>query len=158
ENAKKLNELADDKTRKRMDDLSKGYELAAGRSLSAMVEANMSGTSREEARARVTQQGVITNYQKLRFSIEGLGTDMPMLRGTVAGMSKDELQKADEQWRKDHDGESLIEAIKGDTSGREQDDLVDMATYGAPQNVDQLVEAARRKFENDRANERYSIG
>jgi hypothetical protein len=147
-----LQKLADEQTRGRMERLDAAYHMRSGRSLETMVEDNMSFTSKEEGLARVRAKGVLTNYQKLRFSIEGLGTNLPMLRSTLGSMSKQELGQADEQWRKDH-GESLIDAIEGDTSGRDQGDLVDMAKHGAPQTAFELYDAARRKYNRDRAGE-----
>jgi hypothetical protein len=149
ENAKTVVALADKRTEVRMGELGALYQEKSGRSLTEMVEDNMSFTSKEEALARVAQRGVLTNYQKLKFAIEGLGTDEPMLRATLATMSKDELIEANKQWMKDHDGETLSTAIKDDTSGREQGDLVDMAENGAPQTSAEIVEAAARKLDRD---------
>jgi hypothetical protein len=148
ENAAQLGAMADDQTRTRMRELGSLYEIKSGRTLAAMVEDNMSFTAKEEALARVAQHGVLSNYQKLKYAIEGLGTDMPMLRSTLATMNCKELAEANAKWREEHD-ESLIEGIKGDTSGREQTDLVDMATYGVPQTAEEVVEAAERKLQND---------
>jgi hypothetical protein len=153
ENAAELAEEADARTRERMAHLGTAYELKAGRSLADMVEANMSGTTRNEARARVTQQGVLSNYQKIKFSIEGWGTDMPQLRSTLAGMSKHDMELADADWQREHPGETLRDAVKGDTSGRDQDDLLDMVDHGAPQTAAEVVAAARRKFDRDRRND-----
>jgi hypothetical protein len=155
ENERELARLADERTRERMKTLGVNYQAASGRSLSAMIEDNMSGVARKEARARVAQDGILTPYQRLRFSIEGLGTDMPELRGTLAGMTKQELEEADRQWRKDHDGESLIEAVEGDTSGREQGDLVDMARHGRPMTAQEMVDQARRRYDRDRGDETF---
>jgi hypothetical protein len=155
QNARRIATLADERTQQRMDTLGSMYQLASGRTLSQMAEANMSGTAREEARARIAGRGVITHYQRIRFSIEGVGTDLPMLRSTLAGMSKAEIRKADEDWQRDHPGESLLEAIRGDTSGREEDDLVDLARNGAPQTVADVVAAARRRYQIDRRNDTF---
>lgn len=149
ENAKTVLALADRRTEARMGELGALYQEKSGRSLTEMVEDNMSLTSKEEALARVAQRGVLTNYQKLKFAIEGVGTDEPMLRATLATMSRDELTEANKTWRKEHGGESLIEAIEDDTSGREQGDLVDMARYGAPQTSAEIVLAAERKLDRD---------
>ena len=149
DNAKTVLALADKRTEVRMGELGALYQEKSGRSLTEMVEDNMSLTSKEEALARVAQRGVLTNYQKLKFAIEGVGTDEPMLRATLATMNRDELVKANEKWIDEHDGETLIEAIKDDTSGREQGDLVDMARYGAPQTSAEIVLAAERKLDRD---------
>jgi hypothetical protein len=153
QDAAELAGLANARTNTRMDHLGSLYQEKARRTLSAMVEDNMSGTQRREARAHVEQRGVLSNYQKLRFSMEGWGTDMPMLRSTLASMSKKELEKANEDWKVDHPGETLIQAIKDDTSGRDQQDLVDMATYGAPKTAAEVVAAAHRRFDLDRKGE-----
>jgi hypothetical protein len=153
QDAAELAGLANAHTNTRMDHLGRLYLKSSGRTLSAMVEDNMSGTQLREARAHVEQGGVLSNYQKLRFSMEGLGTDMPMLRSTLATMTWKEIQDADRDWRRDHPGESLIEAIEDDTSGRDQQDLVDMATYGAPETAAEVVDAARRRFDRDRKGE-----
>lgn len=149
ENAKTVLALADKRTEVRMGELGALYQEKSGRGLAAMVEDNMSLTSKEEALARVAQRGVLTNYQKLKFAIEGVGTDMPMLRATLATMSRDELIGANKKWSDEHGDESLIEAIEDDTSGREQGDLVDMARYGAPQTSAEIVLAAERKLDRD---------
>ncbi len=149
QNAEQLGRMADDRTGTRMDELGNLYQITSGRSLTEMVEDNMSFTSRKEALARVQQRGVLTNYQKLKYAIEGLGTDMPMLRSTLATMSRKDLAEADLQWRKEHHGESLITAVEDDTSGREQTDLVDMATFGVPQTAEEVVEAAEAKLQRD---------
>lgn len=150
ESAAELAGLADERTRARMRGLGTNYEAATGRTLSDMIAANMNGTARAEAEARVANEGILTPYQRLRFAMEGVGTDLPELRATLAGMSKEELAEADRQWRDEHGGESLVDAIRGDTSGREEGDLVDMAENGAPQTAQQLVDQARRRYERDR--------
>src|SRR5262249_55471138 len=106
ENARELSADADERTRERFDRLGVGYRAASGRSLAQMVEANMSGASRREARARVQGQGVLTPYQRIRYSIEGLGTDVPMLRSTLATMTRAEIRQANRQWQHDHPGET----------------------------------------------------
>jgi hypothetical protein len=150
ENAAELSRLADERTRTRMSALGAAYQQASGRTLGEMVEANMSGAARDEARARVAQGGVVSNYQRVRFAIEGAGTDLPMLRSALESMSPSERARARAQWAHDHDGESLEDAIRGDTSGRDEDDMMDLLDYGAPRNVDEVVGAARRRFNRDR--------
>ncbi|MBO1076167.1 hypothetical protein [Roseomonas marmotae] len=155
EGEREMARLADERTRARMQALGVNYQAASGRSLSAMIEDNMSGVARKEALARVAQDGVLTPYQRLRFAIEGVGTDMPELRGTLSGMTSEELEEADRQWKDEHGGESLISAIEGDTSGREQDDLVDMATHGRPMTAQEMVDQARRRYDRDRGDETF---
>lgn len=155
EQDKRLEAMADERTTARMETLDAAYAKRSGRSLEQMVGANMSEASKQEGLARVAAKGVLTPYQKLRFSIEGVGTDLPMLRSTLATMSKTEIDQADTDWRAGHDGESLLDAIHGDTSGRDEGDLVDQVLYGAPRTTAELVGAARRKFDRDRAGETF---
>ena len=157
EDAARMAQLADERTRARMTTLDTLYQAETTRSLRQMVEANTSGTAREEALARVAGGGVLTPYQRLRFSMEGVGTDLPMLRSALAGMTPKEREDADACWRRDHGGESLVEAIQGDTSGREQGDLVDLAEKGTPRTVADVAAAAQRRYDRDRAGE-TSVG
>ena len=78
---------------------------------------------------------------------------MPQLRSTLAGMSKDDMAKADADWQKEHPHETLKQAVEGDTSGRDQDDLVDLVEHGAPQTAAEVLDAARRKYNRDRKND-----
>ena len=64
------------------------------------------------------------------------------------------MEVADADWQREHPGEILEEAqSRGDTSGRDQDDLLDMVDHGAPQTRPTIVAAARRKFDRDRASD-----
>ena len=93
----------------------------------------MSGWSRSEARAYVPGMGVLTNYQRIRYAIKGVGTDLPMLRQTLSTMSKEEIEAADAQWRRPTTAvRSLVAAVRGDTSGRDESDLADLVEHGAP--------------------------
>ncbi|MEK1894656.1 MAG: hypothetical protein AAAB20_15510 [Rhizobium sp.] len=129
-----------------------------GTTLDNLIENNMSGADLDQARAnrklmRSTDPPELLrkqfNYDHLRYSIEGLGTDVEELRTTMAGMTKKEIKEADDQWRKDHDGETLGEAIKGDTSGREQRDLMDQYKYGMPETVAEQIDEQRRRIKAD---------
>jgi hypothetical protein len=84
-------------------------------------------------------------YTRLRSSIEGAGTDLPELRGTMGGLTKAEIDRLDARWAREHGGETLRQAIRSDTSGRDEDDLVDMFDHGAPLTVaDQVAQLERR--------------
>jgi len=90
-------------------------------------------------------------YARVRFGIEGAGTDMGELRGGLAGLTQEEMQDLDNRWRGDHMGETLREAIQGDTSGREEDDLVDQFDHGAPTTSEGRVKELRRRLARDEA-------
>jgi hypothetical protein len=129
-----------------------------GASLDQVIENNMSGADRDQARAnqelmRSTappdQLRKQFNYNRLRYSIEGIGTDVEELRTTMAGMTKQELDEADKKWQHDHDGETLEQALEGDTSGREQRDLLDQYKYGMPTTVAEQIDELRRRVKAD---------
>ena len=141
---------ADAVTKTRFNELGLRYERSAGRTLGAMIDANMSGASQNEALARLENKGTLSNYQRFKYSIEGLGTDVPQAKSALAAMTPTELAAARERWKTEHDGESIYGAIIWDTSGREQGDLLDLAIYGTPQNLDDMAKAAQRKFDRDR--------
>ncbi|WP_157217421.1 hypothetical protein [Flavisphingomonas formosensis] len=88
-------------------------------------------------------------YSRVRYAIEGVGTDMDELKGGIAGLDKEDLAYIDRKWRADHDNESFKEAVQSDTSGREEDDLVDTVEHGAALTVDQRMDEMRRKLKRD---------
>ena len=88
-------------------------------------------------------------YARARFGIEGVGTDMGELRGGMSGLTRDDMAEMDRRWRRDHDGESFVNAIHGDTSGRDEQDLVDLAKHGAPTTVGERIDELRRRLDRD---------
>lgn len=90
-------------------------------------------------------------YTRVRHSIEGAGTDMPELRGGMSGLTRAEMRRLDARWQREHGGETLRSAIQSDTSGRDEDDLVDLFDHGAPTTVAEQVDEMRRKLDRDEA-------
>ncbi|SIT58632.1 hypothetical protein BQ8794_50734 [Mesorhizobium prunaredense] len=129
-----------------------------GATLDQVIENNMSGADRDQARAQnklmrstdpPAQLRKQFNYNRIRYSIEGLGTDVDELRTTIGGMTKAELAEANERWKHDHNGETLDHAISGDTSGREERDLLDQYKYGMPETVAEQIDELRRRSKAD---------
>jgi len=90
-------------------------------------------------------------YSRIRFGIEGAGTDMDELRGGLSGLTKEEIGRLDARWKGEHGNETLREAIQSDTSGREEDDLIDLFDHGAPMTVADQVDELRRRLDRDEA-------
>ncbi len=88
-------------------------------------------------------------YVRIRSGIEGAGTDIPDVRGGMTGLTQEELRQLDARWAQEHDGETLRNAIRGDTSGRDEDDLVDLFDHGTPQTVEEQVDELRRRLDRD---------
>lgn len=135
-----------------------------GITLQAMIDQNMSFGDRREALAQLEvlsrtptssadrrERRLDWAYNRVRYAIEGVGTDMDELKGGLSGLTKEEIDYLDERWRKDHDGETLKGAVQSDTSGREEDDLVDTVEHGAPQTVAERMAELRRRHERDEA-------
>ncbi|MDJ0628984.1 MAG: hypothetical protein QNJ44_12050 [Rhodobacter sp.] len=90
-------------------------------------------------------------YTRVRFGIEGAGTDLPELRGGLSGLTRQELARLSARWAREHDGETLEQAIRGDTSGRDEGDLIDTMRHGVPLTVQAQVDQLRRRLERDEA-------
>ena len=88
-------------------------------------------------------------YTRVRYGIEGAGTDMDELKGGLAGLTRAEIARLNARWTQEHGGETLREAIQSDTSGREEDDLVDLYDHGAPTTVAEQVDELRRRLLRD---------
>ena len=135
-----------------------------GITLQAMIDQNMSFGDRREALAQLEvlsrtpttsadrrERRLDWAYNRVRYAIEGAGTDMDELKGGVSGLTKEELDYLKQRWKDDHDGETLKEAVQSDTSGREEDDLVDTIEHGAPQTVGERMAELRRRHDRDEA-------
>jgi hypothetical protein len=133
-----------------------------GITLDNMISENMSGGDRREAQAQLKVMRTAASdpaakrerrldwaYNRVRYAIEGLGTDMDELKGGLGGLTKDEMDALDARWQRDHDHETLKEAVQGDTSGREEDDLVDLVDHGASETVAQRMDELKRRHQRD---------
>jgi hypothetical protein len=87
-------------------------------SLGQVIEKNMSGYEREEARKRVAQGGWLTPAQEIHFATEGLGTKEGMLSKALEGKSAKDFEDIEKEWATLHPGESLKQRIDSETSGR----------------------------------------
>jgi hypothetical protein len=129
--------------------LSKTYETQyPGHTLQSIVTENMGGHS-QEAGQRLIDKGYLTPYERLRYGIEGLGTKEKLVKDTMKGRTREEIDELDRQWKEDHDGESLEDALSGDLSG---DDWIEVKIdlMGRPMTIDDAVAVAREKEELNR--------
>ena len=102
-------------------------------------------TTPEERRARRLDWA----YQRVRFGIEGVGTDTGELRGGLEGLDRAEMRELDARWQRDHPGETMRAAVEDDTSGREEGDLVDIVEHGTPTTTAERVDELRRRLDRD---------
>ena len=139
-----------------------------GTNLASMIADNMSGGDKREAQAKLdliqkdvkgddakAERRLDWAYTRIRYSIEGAGTDMPQLKAGFNGLTKADIDKINERWKRDHHDETLEAAVEGDTSGREEGDLVDTVRYGAAETVSQKINALKRKKQRDDADSTF---
>ncbi len=119
------------------------------RSELAVMMTPISGDSPEALKTAKQSRRLDWAYSRVRYAIEGVGTDMDELKAGVAGLSKKDLAYIDAKWRDDHGNESFRDAVKGDTSGREEDDLLDTVDNGASQTIAERMADVRRKHDRD---------
>ena len=133
-------------------------------SLDDMISQNMSWGDRRQAQSelKVLRTPAATDderrnrrldwaYSRVRYGIEGAGTTIDEVRGGLTGLDKKDLEYLDKKWKKDHDDESLVEAVRSDTSGREEDELATLATEGTPQTARERAQELREKRKRDEA-------
>ena len=143
-----IDDIANRQSALSMKALDAAYQKASGgETLAQYVVRGMSGYDAKYA-AIMVEKGYLTPYQRLEFSMLGAGTNEELLKSTMKTLSKEELNKFDQQWQKDH-GETLWAALDSELSG---DDWIDAQVYymGRPLSMQEAVNAARRREELSR--------
>lgn len=126
-----------------LDNLEKRYDKVYDRGfgpgqLTSVVELEMSGNEREEARLLRKQAGKLTGAQQVYWATFDLGTDSELLRDALRGKTRGELQQMrKEYWDKYH--RNMDEDIFGDVSGREEFDVGQMLK-GKPETPAEEIE------------------
>lgn len=162
-----LADEAFDRSRASTERLNQRLTSRYGRSLDDMLSQTMSdnvfgqGGALTDARARLeimrrgdddaarASRRLDWAYARIRYGIEGAGTNMDELRGGFAGLTLPEINVLDRRWRNDHGGETLRSAVQEDTGGREEDDLVDTVDHGAATTTEGRVDELRRRLRRD---------
>lgn len=111
----------------------------------------MRRNDRDNSATEMADRRIDWAYARVRYGIEGAGTNMEELRGGLTGLTRDEMRILDRRWRADHDGETLRSAVESDTGGREEEDLVDTVEHGAATTAAEQVDEQRRRLRRDEA-------
>ena len=132
-----------------MDALQNAYDQQYGRPLSYVLEVNMSGNDLARARAMLRQGGRLTVLQEVEYATRGEGTDEDALRRTFSGMTRSEIEQVRQQWQQRHPGENFDVMIRGELSGRDEFDIMDMVQNGAPESASQRIAQQRRHAQQE---------
>lgn len=150
---RELDKDAGDEAQKRsnvsMEALNDAYQKKYFYPLSYTIEANMSGVDLEKARALHKQGGRLTALQEVDYATKGTGTDEEALRTRIGGMTKAEIKKLREDWEALHPGESFDDMLRGELSGRDESDIMDMVKYGAPESANERIDQEQRRVNRE---------
>lgn len=142
-----LADEAQSRSRISMEALQNAYDDRYGRPLSFTLAMNMSGTDLEQARDLLAQGGRLTALQEIDYATRGAGTDEDALRRTLSGMTRDEIADVRRAWEAQHPDESFDAMLRGELSGRDQYDIMDMVEHGAPESASERIAQQRRRTE-----------
>ncbi|MEW6280471.1 MAG: annexin, partial [Candidatus Eremiobacterota bacterium] len=118
--------------------------------LQSDLHREMSGNDLEKT-TKLLQHGKLTDAEKLKYAIEGAGTDEEAVKGVLKGKSREEVARL----RADYEeltGRSLDSDLAEDLSGRDHFDAK-QDLKGRPETVDEAVERIneRKAYERDGA-------
>lgn len=132
-----------------MEALRSTYEGRYNRiSLAYDMEMMTSGSDRLAARAMLRQGGRLTPLQEVDYATRGDGTDEEALRRTLSRMTRTEIEAMRTQWEATHEG-SFDDMLRGELSGRDESDIMDMVAHGAPESAMERIEAERRRVDRE---------
>jgi Pretoxin HINT domain/Annexin len=140
---------AQERSRISMDALQNAYNHQYGRPLSYVLEVNMSGNDLARARDMLRQGGRLTAFQEVVYATRGEGTDEDALRRTFSGMTRSEIAEVRKQWHHHHPSEDFDAMIRGELSGRDQFDIMDMVEHGAPESASERIAQQRRHAQQE---------
>ena len=109
------------------------------------IETNMSGTDREKARDLMAQGGRLTDLQEVEYATRGAGTDEAALRNRIGGMTRSEIADLRRDWEARHPGRNFDDMLRGELSGRDESDIMDMVAHGAPTSLSERIDQERRR-------------
>ncbi|ATY30903.1 polymorphic toxin type 4 domain-containing protein [Sphingomonas psychrotolerans] len=125
--------------------LTKVYEKKYRPSLAYELSFNMSGSDHDAAQALLKNGGWLSPIEEVEFATKGDGTDEDQLKKTFSTLTKAEIDAMRIVWNKKHPDEDFDEMLRGELSGRDEVDVMDMVEHGAPESAkEQLAQEDRR--------------
>ncbi len=132
-----------------METLTRAYGENYTYPLWYVLETSMSGVDREKARALHAQGGRLSALQTVEYASEGAGTDEDALRNRIGNMTRAEIQQLRRDWEARHPGESFDDMLRGELSGRDESDIMDMVEHGAPESASKRIDQERRRTQRE---------
>ncbi|MCA9792806.1 MAG: hypothetical protein KC910_13460, partial [Candidatus Eremiobacteraeota bacterium] len=107
----------------------------------------MSGNDLEKAN-RLLSQGDVSDASKLKYAMEGWGTDEDAIKKVLEGKSKDEIAAIRQDYKAET-GRDLDKDLKSELSGRDEFDAT-MAMKGKAESVEEALEQANERRDYER--------
>lgn len=126
------------------------YEGKYNRNLAYTLSFNMSGREHDTALALLKNGGKLSPLQEIELATRGDGTEEDVLKKTFKTMTKDEIKEVRRQWEARHPGKSFDEMIRGELSGRDESDIMDMVEHGAPESAKEQIAQEVRRVKRER--------
>ncbi len=145
ENERSLEEVAQKKSKISMDALTNSYDKKYGKPLWYVIETNTSGNDLDRARALLKQGGKLTPYQEIRYATKGVGTDEDAVKNAVKGRTKAEIDEIRKEWNAKHPDHDFDSMLRGELSGRDEFDVMEMVENGAPESASQKIASLKRR-------------
>jgi len=110
----------------------------------AVIDWEVSGYSQDEARERIGSGGKLSDAKEMKYAIFGLGTNEEVIRSTLRGKSKSELEQLAAEYKQET-GNDLAEDLHGDLSGRDEADMTSILETGDSTRAEKLAYLQRRR-------------
>jgi len=135
------------------------YEKAFGTSLTDRLSGEVGGIDSE--RALMAADGAQDDTFKLFYGMNGLGTDEELLKSTLEGKSKQEIEAMRERWNKEFQyryGADFDSAFNSELSGRDNFDVVEIALRGKPETAEEKREVMELQYDYERGSRSTGFG
>ncbi|MEH2546696.1 regulator of replication initiation timing [Bradyrhizobium sp. AZCC 2262] len=132
-----------------MDALTKLYKDRYHVPVEFVVAFGMDGRDQREAFALLKNRGYLSPRQEIELATEGVGTDEDLLKKTFSRMTRAEIEVVRKEWELRHPGENFNDMIRGELSGRDESDIMDMVEHGAPESDAARIEQERRRVDRE---------
>ncbi|MGL4397988.1 MAG: hypothetical protein ACRCS9_15735 [Hyphomicrobium sp.] len=130
--------------------LRDAYEGKYKRNLAYTLSLNMSGREHDTAMALLKNGGKLSPLQEIELATKGDGTDEDSLKKTFKTMTKAEIAEVRRQWEARNPGKSFDEMVRGELSGRDESDIMDMVEHGAPESAKEQIAQEVRRVKRER--------
>ncbi len=123
------------------------YGGKGGQSFDAMLKSELGGLDLEKA-TQLKDSGKISDEFALKYATDGLGTNEELIRKTLEGKSKAEIEALRKTYKEKY-GQDLDKLIHSECSGRDGFEIGQMMK-GKPETPDEMIARANEAYEFDR--------